>query len=54
MFFDAQRITVNPQVVGSSPTRGANKNTVQSDGIFIGLFAACSAKIWLTDRCCTD
>jgi len=28
--------SVNPQVVGSSPTRGAKKDTTQSGGVFFG------------------
>ena len=29
-------LTVNPQVVGSSPTRGAKKNTTQMGGVLFG------------------
>ena len=35
-FSESVSCSVTPQVVGSSPTRGAKKDTTQSGGVFFG------------------
>ena len=41
-----ERRTVNPQVVGSSPTGGAKKNTTLSGGVLFGFLAAFASDVW--------
>ena len=55
MLLNKSTRSVNPQVVGSSPTGGAKKNTTQMGGVLFGLFGALAPKnSVLADSCYTD
>ena len=47
---DGERMTVNHDVTGSSPVRGATKKPIQSDGFSFGLFdqtSTCAIMIYI-------